>query len=94
MKYIRLKWNHDNADEPVWLFSEVDDEGHEVRKIECFKNGFCDFASAQAASGHTKLSTQKLPRLEEFAKDPEFEPKEITREEFEDVWVKRRYKST
>ena len=94
MKYIRVKWNHNNPDEPVWLFSEVAPDGREIRKIECFKNGFCDFASIEASSGSTRLSTQKLPSLTELARDPEFEPVEITKEEFEEVWVKRRYKAT
>ena len=94
MKYIRVKWNHANPDEPVWIFSELDAEGREIRKLECFRNGFCDFATADAFSGSAKLSTGPLPDLSKLAaRDPEFEPVEITKEEFEDVWKKRRYKS-
>ncbi len=93
MKYIRVKWNHSNPDEPVFLFSELDVNGVELRKLECFRNGFCDFASTNASTGNAKLSTQPLPELEKIGKDPEFEPVEITREEFEDVWKKRRYTS-
>ena len=92
MKYIRVKWNHTNPDEPVWLFSELDANGVELRKLECFQNGFCDFASSQASSGSAHLNTQPLPAISELAKDPEFEPKEITKQEFEDVWIKRRFK--
>ena len=94
MKYIRVKWKHTNPDEPVWLFSEIDEDGVEKRKLECFRNGFCDFAAANASTGTTKLSTQPLPELDKLAKDPEFEPMEITMEEFEDVWKKRRYLSS
>jgi hypothetical protein len=93
MKYIRVKWKHTNPDEPVFLFSELDDNGVEKRKLECFRNGFCDFASTNASTGNAKLSTQPLPELEKIAKDPEFEPVEITKDEFEDVWTKRRYTS-
>jgi len=93
MKYIRVKWKHSNPDEPVWLFSELDSQGVELRKLECFRNGFCDFATTNASTGTTKLSTQPLPDLDKLAKDPEFEPTEITKEEFEDVWTKRRYTS-
>ena len=93
MKYIRVKWNHTNPDEPVWLFSELDLEGKELRKLECFKNGFCDFATKENSSGSTKLSTQFLPTLATLARDPEFTSVEITKEEFEDVWKKRRYTS-
>jgi hypothetical protein len=91
MKYIRVKWNHNNPDEPVWLFSEVDEEGIEKRKLECFKNGYCDFATPAESSGTTKLNTSRLPELNVLARDPEFEPVEISPEEFEDVWTKRRF---
>jgi hypothetical protein len=93
MKYIRVKWKHTNPDEPIWLFSELDPNGLELRKLECFRNGFCDFASTNDSTGTTKLSTQPLPELDKLAKDPEFEPTEISKEEFEDVWTKRRYTS-
>ena len=94
MKYVRLKWNHENPDEPVWIFSELDDVGKEVRKIECFRNGFCDVATALGSSGTAALMTLPLPDLTDLAKrDPEFEPVFITKEEFDEVWTKRVYKA-
>ena len=94
MKYIRLKWNHTNPDEPVWIFSELDPDGKEVRKIECFRNGFCDVATAETSSGSAALMTLPLPDLSVLARrDPEFVPVEITKEEFEEVWSKRQFKS-
>ncbi len=94
MKYIRLKWNHSNPDEPVWIFSELDEDDREVRKIECFRNGFCDVATATVSSGTAALMTRPLPDLKALARrDPEFEPVEITQEEFEEVWNKRLYKA-
>ena len=91
MKYIRLKWNHTNPDEPVWIFSELDADGKEIRKIECFRNGFCDIATASGSSGTAALMTLPLPDLRVLARDPEFTPVEITKEEFEEVWTKRRF---
>jgi len=94
MKYVRLKWNHENPDEPVWIFSELDGEGKEVRKIECFRNGFCDVATALGSSGTATLMTLPLPDLDDLARrDPEFEPVFITKEEFDEVWAKRQYKA-
>jgi hypothetical protein len=94
MKYIRLKWNHTNPDEPVWIFSELDANGKEVRKIECFRSGFCDVATATGSSGTAALMTLPLPDLSVLAKrDPEFEPVIITQEEFEEVWATRLYKA-
>jgi hypothetical protein len=95
MKYVRLKWNHTNPDEPVWIFSELDETGKEVRKIECFRNGFCDVATASGSSGTASLMTLPLPDLKVLARrDPEFEPVEITKEQFEEVWTKRVFRAT
>jgi len=91
MKYIRVKWKHTNPDEPVWLFSEIDETGRELRKVECFKNGFCDFATESESTGSTVLSSGPLPEIAVIARDPEFEPVEIPKEEFEKVWKKRRF---
>ncbi len=44
MKYIRVKWNHLFSDEPVLLFSELDDARWEVRKIEVFRDGHQGYA--------------------------------------------------
>jgi len=94
MKYIRLKWNHTNPDEPVWLFSEVDADGKEVRKIECFRNGFCDVANDKVSSGTARTHDPAATRLSALARrDPEFVPVEITKEEFEEVWTKRQFKA-
>ena len=91
MKYIRLKWNHTNPDEPVYIFSETDDSGKEIRKIECFRNGFCDIADADRRSGQAALTTLPLPDLKVLTRDPEFKGTEITQEEFEQVWTTRKY---
>jgi hypothetical protein len=91
MKYIRLKWNHTNPDEPVWIFSEVDDAGKEIRKIECFHNGFCDVANDVVRSGTAALTTLPLPPLSVLTRDPEFRGVEISKEEFEQVWTTRKF---
>ena len=91
MKYIRLKWNHTNPDEPVYIFSELDDRGKEIRKIECFRNGFCDIADADRRSGAAALTTLPLPDLKVLTRDPEFKGTEISREEFENIWITRKY---
>jgi hypothetical protein len=93
MKYIRLKWNHTNPDEPVWIFSELDPDGKEVRKIECFRNGFCDVATAAGSSGSAALMTLPLPDMSVLARDPEFTPQEISKEDFEEVWMRRQFKA-
>ncbi len=87
MKYILVKWNHLFGDEPVLLYSELDDARREVRRIEVFRDGHQDFASAAESRG---LGEIPIPELAEIAADPEFEPSEITKEQFEEMWNNRK----
>ena len=44
MKYIKVHWIHDFADEPEMLYSEIDSHDNEVRKVEVFKDGSMGYA--------------------------------------------------
>jgi Domain of unknown function (DUF6881) len=87
MKYIKVKWIHSLPDEPVWLYSELNDDQWETRKVELFADGTKGYANHSETCGTTKLSIEPLPSLEDIASDPQFVPEIITRQEFEDVWV-------
>jgi hypothetical protein len=89
MKYIKVRWIHSLPDEPIWLYSELNDDWWEVRKVEVFADGTKGYANHSEALGTTKLSIEPLPAIEEIASDPQFVPTEITRQEFEDVWANR-----
>ena len=87
MKYIRVKWKQSNPNEPVWLYSELDDNRWEVRKVEIFADGRRGYAGEGREFGGTGLGEVPIPPLEEIAKDHEFDPTEITQKEFEEVWL-------
>jgi len=87
MTHIVVTWHHENPDEPVELFSELDDERFEVRKVEVFRDGRKCFADASANSGNTALGIVPVPPLDEIASDRQFTPRTITKEEFEATWV-------
>jgi hypothetical protein len=89
MNYVKVKWIHSHADEPVWLYSELDDKRWEIRKVEVFADGSQGYANKSDAIGTTKLSIEPLPSLEEIASDSQFVPFEITRQEFEEIWARR-----
>ena len=93
MEYIKVKWVHTHPDEPVLLYSEIDENGWETRKVEVYTDGRVGFAdsSETTASTNTKLSLEPLPSIAEISSDPQFEPIEITKEEFEAVWINRKF---
>jgi hypothetical protein len=85
-RYQRVRWNHDFADEPVVLWSEITDAGVESRKVDEYRDGRLDYADGSRTTGSTFLSEKTMPGLDEIAQQSEFMPSPITKEEFEDVW--------
>lgn len=88
MKYILVKWKHLFRDEPELLYSELDEQRWEQRKVEVFPDGHMDYAEEKKSSGSTRLGLTPIPELWEIAADEQFEPTEITKDDFEKVWAK------
>jgi hypothetical protein len=88
MIYIKVKWNHSFPDEPVLLYSELDRERWEVRKVEIFPGGRMGYAGPGVAVGGTERGSVPVPPLEQIAEEPEFEPATITQAEFDEIWAK------
>jgi hypothetical protein len=86
MRYIHVSWLHDDLDEPSELYSELDEESFEVRKVEVYRDGRVGFADSSESTGSTRLGLVPVPSLGEIADDPEFRPEEISRAEFEQMW--------
>jgi len=74
------------------MYSELDDNRWEIRKVEVFPDGHRGYASAAGSSGGTCLGKEPIPPLPEIAADSQFEPIEISRDEFERVWTDRQGK--
>jgi hypothetical protein len=89
MSYIRIRWKHEFSGEPALLYSELDENRWEIRKVEVFPDGHRGYASAAGSFGGTGLSVEPIPPLAEIAANPEFEPAEIGRQEFEHIWDNR-----
>ncbi len=88
MKYIDVVWIHEDTDFPFRLVSELDDERFEVRKLEFFRNGRVGYAWADGSTPNTELGYVAVPSLEEINLELEFEGVEISKTEFEVLWVK------
>jgi hypothetical protein len=88
MIYIKVRWKHDGPNDPILLYSEMDDERWEVRKVEVFSNGSFGYADRATSRGTTFLSPEPISTLSQIAANPEFEPAAIAKDEFEAVWLK------
>lgn len=87
MKYIKVLWKHDFEDEPETLFSELGPDRYETRKVEVFKDGSVGYAS-ETLEYRSMLGTCPVPSLKEIAADEygEFEPTEISADDFAKIW--------
>jgi hypothetical protein len=86
--YLKVVWHHRHPDEPVELYSEINDSRMELRKVEVYRDGRHDFANGARSVGTTRLSERALPSVEEIAAQSEFTPTMIDSAEFENVWFR------
>jgi hypothetical protein len=85
--YIHCQWLQSSADEPIEIFSELDPQRNEVRKVEKFRGGRLGYASKVAATEGTSLGIIPVPPLVEINASPEFTAKDITAAQFEQQWT-------
>ena len=88
MTYIKVFWHHSFPDEPIVLYSEIDKDRLERRKVYVFRSGQFGYANDTEATNSVELSIEPLPTLSKIGSDAEFDPREIEKQEFEDVWSK------
>jgi hypothetical protein len=87
--YIRVRWLHEAADEPVELWSELNQKRFETRKLEIFRDGSVGYASSVEAVGGTQLGKVAVPPLNQISANPEFEAEEVSKAAFEQRWEAR-----
>ena len=87
-KYIKVFWHHSSPDEPTVLYSEIDKDRWERRKVYVFRDGNFGYASDTEETNSVRLSIEPLPTLSEIGADAQFDPREIEKQEFDDVWSK------
>jgi hypothetical protein len=86
VKYVKTSWRHDFDDEPVLIYSELDEDGYESRKVEVFRDGRSEWSDENHQTDDIGLSEIPFPGADEIAAHPEFDVEEIALTEFERVW--------
>jgi hypothetical protein len=85
--YIRVRWLRWSPDDPVDLWSELDADRQEVRKVEIWRDGRVGYASKTEEVGGTRLGEFPVPPLNKVNRDPEFRGEAITKIDFETCWI-------
>jgi hypothetical protein len=86
MEYQRVEWDNDNPDMPVDIYSELDDDRWEVRKVEVFADGRTQYSDGVDSTGRTGLSEVPMPPVDEIAPQQVLTPSVIDQDTFEDMW--------
>lgn len=94
MSYLKVSWHHVFPDEPTVLYSEIDEDRWEHRKVYVFRDGRFGYASETEATSSVELSLGPLPPLSKIGSDAQFDPEEIKKQEFEDIWSKAHLATT
>ena len=85
MEYLKVTWQHHHSDEPVEIYSEINEDRWEIRKVELFSDGTSTYASPFYHTGHTWLAEAPIPDLAEINSDSQFEGELINRRDFERI---------
>ncbi|MDF0606010.1 hypothetical protein HZU77_010155 [Neisseriaceae bacterium TC5R-5] len=86
--YIYSKWKNSPAGFPSEFYSELDASRYETRKVEIFSAGKMTYASKQKAIAPTRLGIVPVPSLGEISSQSDFSIKEISKQDFEEIWAK------
>ena len=87
LKYILLNWFHNLEDEPYIIYSEIDNQRYETRKIEIYKNGTIRKCNEKMLNSQIELGDVAFPEnLDEINQDEQFHAQYISKEEFESMW--------
>lgn len=86
MRYVKVAWDHNFADDPVLYLSELGDDRYETRKVQFYRDGRTEWADGSFETATVGLSEVPFPSLEEISSQPEFSAQVITQEEFERAW--------
>jgi hypothetical protein len=89
--HFAAAWHHDHADEPVFMWHELDEGRNELRCVEEFRDGSRYRADDSHPDGVTGLSEKPMPTLDDIEAQPEFTVHPLTAQEFECIWETARY---
>lgn len=99
MKYLKTTWVHepgrsmmsDTEEYPILIFSEVDDERWETRKVEFYPSLPPRYGSDKDfRAWQSFLADQPYPPIDEIQNDETLQTHEISQAEFEDIWLRIR----
>src|SRR2546429_8879452 len=85
-QYQRTEWRHENPNNPVDIYSELDEDRWEVRKVEVFADGRMWYSDGVDTVGRTGLSEVQLPPVGSEPPGSPLTTSVLDRDTFEEMW--------
>lgn len=86
MQYVLVEWTHDQVDEPTLIYSELDENRRETRRVAFYQNGLC-FSYGGERGNEEALAEEPFPAdLRSLTRPGEVEAHVITRSLFQEIW--------
>jgi hypothetical protein len=87
MMYFAVRWNHSSLSYPELMYTELDHDRWEQRKVEVYKDGTWGYADSSSEVGG-RLGLEPWPELSSIT-PPEFEVNGVSAAWFEEKWAQR-----
>ncbi|HEY3606926.1 MAG TPA: hypothetical protein VGL06_05470 [Pseudonocardiaceae bacterium] len=86
MKYQHVKWRHDLPHQPTDIYTELDDDRWETRKVEVFADGRIQYSDGTDSTGATDLGEVRSPTPQEAPDSAVLTTIAIDEPTFEHMW--------
>lgn len=86
MNYLHVTWRHDLPHQPTDIYTEVDDEHWESRKVEVFADGRIQYSDGVDSTGNTDLSDVRSQMPGEAPDNDVLATTAIDEATFEHMW--------
>ncbi|MYT31950.1 MULTISPECIES: hypothetical protein [unclassified Streptomyces] len=90
MQHWKVIWHHEFDEEPVILFSEIGDDGYEIRKVQEYRDGRLLYTDGTNETAEIGLSEIPVGDIEDVASQSEFSAFVISAADFEMIWNRAR----
>jgi hypothetical protein len=84
--YVHIIWFAAKEDEPIEWYDELDASRWSIRCVREYRDGRLEAFSYASQNWREKMPESSLPLVEAINQNPEFSAREISKDEFEDIW--------
>ncbi|MFJ5633090.1 DUF6881 domain-containing protein [Streptomyces goshikiensis] len=87
MEHWKVEWFHESETDPTLIYSEIGEDGYEVRKVYQYRDGRLLRSDEWHESREIGLSEVPVGTIEDVARQPEFAAIRVPLAEFEEFWT-------